>query len=44
MMYVLDTNVLSELRKVHGMAVITRNVANFKPTGVSIINPWEPLP
>lgn len=26
---------------VHGMAVITRNVADFKPTGVTIINPWE---
>lgn len=29
---------------VHGMAVVTRNVADFKPTGVTIINPWEPLP
>lgn len=29
---------------VHGMAVATRNVADFKPTGVSIVNPWEPLP
>lgn len=26
---------------VHGMTVVTRNVADFKPTGVSIINPWE---
>lgn len=29
---------------VHGMAMTTRNVADFKPTGVTIINPWEPLP
>lgn len=29
---------------VHGMAVVTRNVTDFQPTGVSIINPWEPLP
>ena len=29
---------------VHGMAVVTRNVADFKPTGVTIVNPWEPLP
>lgn len=29
---------------VHGMALVTRNVADFKPTGVTIINPWEPLP
>jgi predicted nucleic acid-binding protein len=27
---------------VHGMAVVTRNVADFAPTGVSIINPWQP--
>lgn len=87
MMFVLDTNVVSELRKVrlgkadtnvtawtesvnaavalrcaqlqvldrrgerdalitatalvHGMTVVTRNVADFKPTGVTLINPWE---
>ena len=28
---------------VHGMTVVTRNVADFKPTGVTIVNPWEPL-
>lgn len=27
---------------VHGMAVVTRNVADFSPTGVSIVNPWAP--
>jgi len=27
---------------VHGMAVVTRNVADFRPTGVPLINPWEP--
>ena len=26
---------------VHGMTVATRNVADFKPTGVPLINPWE---
>ncbi|KRC73423.1 twitching motility protein PilT [Achromobacter sp. Root83] len=26
---------------VHGMAVVTRNVADFKPTGVTVINPWD---
>ena len=26
---------------VHGMAVATRNVADFVATGVEIINPWE---
>lgn len=27
---------------VHGLTVVTRNVADFKPTGVTIVNPWEP--
>ena len=26
---------------VHGLAVATRNVADFRPTGVAIMNPWE---
>lgn len=26
---------------VHGMTVVTRNVADFKPTGVLLFNPWE---
>lgn len=26
---------------VHGMTLVTRNVADFKPTGVALINPWE---
>jgi predicted nucleic acid-binding protein len=26
---------------VHNMTVVTRNVADFKPTGVQILNPWE---
>jgi len=26
---------------VHGMTVVTRNVADFKPTGVTLVNPWE---
>ena len=25
---------------VHGMSVVTRNVADFEPTGVSILDPW----
>lgn len=25
---------------IHGMAVVTRNLADFKPLGVEIINPW----
>ncbi|PHM36470.1 type II toxin-antitoxin system VapC family toxin [Xenorhabdus innexi] len=26
---------------VHGMTVVTRNVADFQSTGVTILNPWE---
>jgi len=26
---------------VHGMTVVTRNVADFQPTGVAVINPWD---
>jgi len=26
---------------VHGMTVVTRNVTDFQPTGVAILNPWE---
>ncbi|MBM9538099.1 type II toxin-antitoxin system VapC family toxin [Desulfobulbus alkaliphilus] len=29
---------------VHGMAVVTRNVDDFKGTGVQIFNPWDPDP
>lgn len=26
---------------VHGMTVVTRNVEDFQPTGVAILNPWQ---
>lgn len=26
--------------RVHGMTVATRNVADFEPLGVSLVNPW----
>ena len=26
---------------VHGMTVVTRNIHDFEPTGVEILNPWE---
>jgi predicted nucleic acid-binding protein len=26
---------------VHGLTVVTRNVADFEPTGVALVNPWE---
>ncbi|MGA7831644.1 MAG: type II toxin-antitoxin system VapC family toxin [Terracidiphilus sp.] len=27
---------------VHGMTVVTRNVKDFKDTGVALLNPWHP--
>ena len=29
---------------VHGMAVVTRNVTDFEPTGVTLVDPWQPSP
>jgi predicted nucleic acid-binding protein len=26
---------------VHGMTIVTRNVIDFVPTGVALLNPWE---
>jgi predicted nucleic acid-binding protein len=26
---------------VHGLVVVTRNVGDFEPTGVELLNPWE---
>lgn len=28
---------------VHGMTLVTRNVADFQPTGVAMINPWNAI-
>jgi len=28
---------------VHGMTVITRNIADFQATGVELLNPWDTL-
>lgn len=27
---------------VHGLSVVTRNVADFAPTGAEVIDPWQP--
>jgi toxin FitB len=29
---------------VHGMTVVTRNVADFKPTAAVLLNPWDNAP
>ncbi len=26
---------------IHGMTIVTRNVADFRPTGARILNPWK---
>jgi predicted nucleic acid-binding protein len=26
---------------VHGLTIVTRNVADFQPTGVALLNPWQ---
>jgi predicted nucleic acid-binding protein len=26
---------------VHGMTIVTRNIADFAPTGVPLLNPWD---
>ena len=26
---------------VHGMTIVTRNLADFEPTGVPVLNPWD---
>lgn len=28
----------------HGMTVVTRNIADFAPTGVPLLNPWDAHP
>jgi len=29
---------------VHGMTVVTRNLADFEPIGVPLLNPWDHAP
>ena len=29
---------------VHGFTLVTRNVADFEPTGVALLNPWDGKP
>lgn len=34
--------VIAATALVHGMTVVTRNIDDFKATGVDILNPWNP--
>jgi hypothetical protein len=32
---------ISATALVHGMTIVSRNLADFEPTGVSVLNPWN---
>jgi predicted nucleic acid-binding protein len=34
-------SIIAATALVHGMTVVTRNVNDFEPTGVDILNPWK---
>ena len=36
-----DAEVIAATALVHGMTVVTRNIKDFAPTGVELLNPWE---
>jgi predicted nucleic acid-binding protein len=38
----LHDGLIAATALVHGMTVVTHNVADFAPTGVRLLNPWEP--
>jgi toxin FitB len=38
----LQDGLIAATALVHDMAVVTRNVADFAPTGVRCLNPWSP--
>jgi predicted nucleic acid-binding protein len=37
----LHDGLIAATALVHGMTVVTRNVADFEPTGVRLLNPWD---
>ncbi|EQD50953.1 Plasmid stability-like protein, partial [mine drainage metagenome] len=39
--YLVRDGLIAATALVHGMTVVTRNVADFEPTGVLTINPWN---
>ncbi len=36
-----EDSLIAATAKVHGLTVVTRNVDDFTPTGVPVLNPWE---
>lgn len=37
----VEDGLIAATALVHGMTVVTRNVADFAPTGVAVLNPWN---
>jgi predicted nucleic acid-binding protein len=37
----LHNGLIAATALVHGMTVVTRNVADYAPTGVRLLNPWD---
>jgi predicted nucleic acid-binding protein len=37
----VNTSLIAATAKVHGLTVATRNIDDFTPTGVLVLNPWE---
>ena len=35
-------SLIAATAQVHGMTVVTRNLADFEATGVAMLNPWDP--
>jgi predicted nucleic acid-binding protein len=36
-----EDSLIAATAKVHGLTLATRNTADFKDTGISLVNPWE---
>ena len=38
---VYEDAMIAATAKLHGLTVVTRNTANFKPFGVKVVNPFK---
>jgi toxin FitB len=39
----IEDAMIAAMASVHGLSVVTRNVADFKPFGVPVLNPFKPV-
>jgi predicted nucleic acid-binding protein len=37
-------SLIAAIARVHGLVVVTRNIANFELLGVPLVNPWPDSP